>query len=129
LWGAREIHPELANGIALYGEKGTLFVTDSRWEIIPRGRGAQPEVKKTRGDMGATHMDEFLRAVRTRRQPTCSPEEAFKSTSTVQLAMIAYELGERLRWDAQTQAIAGNPRAQTMMKREYRAPWQHPYRG
>ncbi len=129
LWGAREIRPELANGIALYGEKGTLFVTDSRWEIIPRGRGARPEVKEARSDVGATHMDEFLRAVRTRHQPMCSPEEAFMSTSTVQLAMIAYELREQLRWDAQTQDVADNPRAQALMKREYRAPWQHPYRG
>jgi len=129
MWGAREIHPDLANGIALYGEKGTLFVTDQRWEIIPKGRGAQPEVKRVRGDLAAAHMDEFLRAVQTRQQPSCTPQEAFYSTSTVQLAMIAYELGEKLRWDAKTQSIIGNPQAQTMMKREYRAPWRHPYQG
>jgi len=76
----------------------------------PRGRGAQPEVKEARGDLAAAHMDEFLRAVRTRQQPMCTPEEALCSTSTVQLAMIAYELGEKLRWDAQAQRIADNPR-------------------
>lgn len=129
IWGAREINPELANGIALYGEKGTLFVTDQRWEIIPRGRGAQPEVKEVRSDLAAAHMAEFLRAVQRRQQPLCSPEEAFYSTSTVQLAMIAYDLGEKLRWDAQAQRVAGNPQAQAMMKREYRAPWRHPYQG
>lgn len=129
MWGAREIHPDLANGITLYGEKGTLFVTDNRWEIIPPGRRAQPEVRRTSGDMGAAHMDEFLSAVRTRQQPMCSPQEAFYSSSTVQLAMIAYELEQKLRWDAQAQRIIDNPRAQAMMKREYRAPWKHPYQG
>jgi hypothetical protein len=129
MWGAREIHPELANGIALYGEKGTLFVTDERWEIIPKSRRAQPEVKEARGDLAAAHMGEFLGAVRTRQQPLCTPEEAFYSSSTVQLAMIAYERGEKLRWDAQAQRIIDNPQAQAMLKREYRAPWQHPYRG
>ncbi len=129
LWGAREIRPELSNGIALYGENGTLFVTDSRWEIIPRGRGAEPEVKQARGDLGAAHMEEFLRAVRTRQQPLCTPEEAFNSTSTVQLAMIAYELGEKLRWDAEARRVIDNPQAQALLKREYRTPWQHPYAG
>jgi predicted dehydrogenase len=129
MWGAREIRPELANGITLYGEKGTLFVTDTRWEIIPQGRGAQPEVKQVRGDLAAAHMGEFLRAVQTREQPMCTPQEAFNSSSTVQLAMIAYELGQKLRWDAQAQRIIDNPQAQAMLKREYRAPWKHPYQG
>jgi predicted dehydrogenase len=129
IWGAREVRPELSNGIALYGEKGTLFVTDDRWEIIPKSRRAQSEVKQARSDMAAAHMEDFLTAVKTRQQPLVTPEEGFRSSSTVQLAMIAYEVGEKLRWDAPAQSIIDNPRAQAMMKREYRASWKHPYQG
>ncbi|NQV36274.1 MAG: Gfo/Idh/MocA family oxidoreductase [Phycisphaeraceae bacterium] len=128
MWGAKEYAPEIANGILLYGEKGTLFVTDSQWIVIPKDKGER-QVNKVKADMGKAHMAGFLEAVRTRQQPLCPPNEAYQSTSTVQLAMIAYELGRKIQWDAETQQIAGNRRARAMMKRDYRAPWQHPYQG
>ena len=126
IWGARELRSELSNGIALYGDNGSMFVSDQRLEIIPKGRRAQPEIKTYRGDMPTAHMQDFLEAVRTRQQPLVTPQDAFCSTSTVQLAMIAYEVGRKVRWDAEAQSITGNPQAQALMKREYRAPWKHP---
>ena len=32
----------------------------------------------------------------------------------------------RVEWDAQAEAIPGNPAASKLLKRDYRAPWQHP---
>jgi hypothetical protein len=43
--------------------------------------------------------------------------------------MIAYELERKIQWDADSQQITGSRRARAMMKRDYRAPWQHPYQG
>ena len=74
-------------------------------------------------------MKDFLAAVRARRQPATSVEDAFRSTATVQLAMIAYETGSAVRWDAAAEQIPGNPAAAGLLKREYRKPWVHPYRG
>ena len=127
MWGAQEYTPEIANGILLYGEKGTLFVTDSQWIVIPRE--GERQVHRVKADMGKAHMAGFLEAVRTRKPPLCLPQDAYQSTSTVQLGMIAYELGRKIEWDANAQQITGSRRTRARMKRDYRAPWKHPYAG
>ncbi len=129
IWGAKEYMPEIANGILFYGEKGTVFVTDNRWEIIPKTKDGTRQVKEVKADMGKEHMAQFLKAVQTRKQPMCTPQDAFYTTSTVQLAMIAYEVGAKIKWDLATNQIEGNAQAGSLLKRPYRAPWKHPYRG
>jgi predicted dehydrogenase len=126
IWGAEEYAPEVNNGIFCYGEKETVFVTDDRWIIIPRGKGKERQVHEAKGDLGVLHMAEFLEAVRKRTQPGCTTEDAFRSTATVQLAAIAYETGTKVDWDAGTELIWENPAAAQLLKREYRAPWRHP---
>ena len=63
------------------------------------------------------------------QQPSCSIEDAYRSTATVQLAMIAYETGLPVRWDAAAEQITNNPAGQGLLKREYRPPWKHPFTG
>ena len=128
LWGAEEFNPEISNGILFYGEKETVFVTDDRWSTIPRGRGKERKVNEAKSDAGREHMAEFLDAVRTRRQPSCTPEEGHRSTALVKLAMIAYETGSKISWDGAREQLTGPADAAGLLKRDYRAPWQHPWR-
>ncbi len=79
--------------------------------------------------MGKEHMAHFLQAVRKCKRPLCTPQEAFYTTSTVQLAMIAYEVGAKIKWDLAAKQIEGNTQASRLLRRPYRAPWEHPYRG
>ena len=127
IWGAEEYSPEVANGIFLYGEKETLFVTDERWEVIPRGRGKERQVHGAQTDAGGLHMAQFLEAVRTHQAPGCLAEDAFASTTAVKLAMIAYDTGSKITWDARKEEIVANPAAGALLKRDYRPPWKHPY--
>lgn len=129
LWGAQEYTPDTSNGMFFYGEKATVFATDRRWVIIPKGKGAERQAQEVKTDMGTKHMADFLEALRTRKQPSCSPLQGYYSTSTVQLAMIAYEAGQRIEWDSKTRQIVGNARAAQGLKRPYRGPWVHPYHG
>ncbi len=129
LWGAVEYTPELSNGILFYGEKATVFVTDSRWVVIPNEKGAERKTFEVKGDTGLKHVQNWLEAVRNRKQPMCVPEDGFYSTATVQLAMISYKTGSRVVWDRQKETIAGNPAAAKLLKRDYRAPYKHPYAG
>jgi predicted dehydrogenase len=128
IWGAEEYQPEVSNGIFFYGEKETIFVTDDRWETIPRGKGKERKVQQASADTGGLHMAEFLKAVRTRGQAGCKIEEAYASTSAVKLAMISYETGAKISWDAQKEQILAPPAAARLLQREYREPWKHPYR-
>ena len=129
IWGAQEHDPDVSNGIFFYGEKGTVFATDGKWVIIPKGKNAQHQVNEVASDMATEQMAEFLEGVRLRRQPGCTVQEGYYSTATVKLAMIAYDLQTRISWDRESQDIVGNPQASRRLKREYRAPWEHPYRG
>ncbi|MCX6904937.1 MAG: Gfo/Idh/MocA family oxidoreductase [Verrucomicrobia bacterium] len=129
IWGAEEYAPEVSNGIFFYGEKETVFVTDDKWIAIPRGKNKERKITEAKNDTGALHMAEFLTAVRERKQPGCPPEEAYLSTTAVKLAMISYDVGAKITWDAAAEQIVGNEAAARLLKRDYRAPWQHPYRG
>lgn len=127
IWGAEEYAPEISNGIFFYGEKETLFVTDDRWEVLPKGKGKEKQVNKVSSDAGKLHMTEFLSAVRHRQPPGCLIEDAFCSTAAVKLAMIAYDTGYRISWDAKQEEILDHPAASKLLLREYRKPWKHPY--
>ena len=129
LWGAVEYSPETSNGIFFYGDKATVFVTDSRWVVIPSGRGAERKTYTVTGDTGLAHVQNWLESVRARKQPTVTPEDGFFSTATVQLAMISYKTNSRVVWDRQKEQIVGNPAASKLLKRDYRAPYKHPYAG
>jgi predicted dehydrogenase len=124
IWGAEEYTPQLSNGIFLYGEKETIFVTDDRWEIIPRGHEKDRQVNESKADMSGLHVAEFLSSVRSRQPPGCQIEDAWKSTTAVKLAMISYDTQTKITWDGET--IVANPDAARLLKRAYRAPWQHP---
>jgi predicted dehydrogenase len=129
LWGAAEFAPEVSNGVFFYGDKATVFATDSRWIVIPKERGAQRKVTdiKPAPDMGARHVKEWIEAVRAGRQPSCTVEEGYKSTTMVKLAMISYSTGRTIRWDAEKETIPNDPEAAKLLKRAYRTPWKHPY--
>jgi len=130
LWGSAEYDRSITNGIFFFGEKETVFASENRWEIIPKGRDAEKKVMKEGGPHpGTAQVAEFLEAVRTRRQPSMQPAEAFRSTATVQLGMISYETGARVDWDARHERITNSEKANSMLMREYRAPYHHPWKG
>lgn len=126
LWGAEELNPEANHGLSFFGEEGSIFVNDSRWIIVPRGRNAEREVHEAKADTSLDHMRDFLDAVRQRRPASISTLEGHLSTTAVQLAMIAHETGTRLEWDAARGVLTGPAAAQALLQREYRAPWRRP---
>jgi len=46
----------------------------------------------------------------------------------VKLAMISYETGSKVTWDASREQIVGDAEASALLKRDYRAPYRHPHR-
>ena len=128
LWGATEYHPDVNNGVFFFGDEGTVFASDRTWFFVPAAKNAKRQEHTAAADMGVLHMADFLDAVRERRPPSCPIEDGYKSTATVQLAMAAYESNTILRWDEKTEQVLDNPAAASLLKRDYRKPWVHPYR-
>ena len=127
LIGAPELTPDTNIGMVFYGEKETVFVSDGRYVVVPSGKDAERRVVERSNDAQLAHVSEFLDAVRTRKPVSCTPDDAYRSTAAVQLAMIALESGGRVEWDEATEQVRDNPRAAALLRREYRGPWEHPY--
>jgi len=129
LWGAVEMTPAYNNGIFLYGENETIFVTDNRWEVMPKGKGAEKRVMeiKPAADAGTAHVAEWLEAVRGKKVGLVGVEDAWRSTTAVQLGMIAYKAGRAVQFDAASETIKDDAAARKLLMRPYRAPYRHPY--
>ncbi|WP_321474364.1 Gfo/Idh/MocA family oxidoreductase [uncultured Paludibaculum sp.] len=128
LWGAVERDPEFSNGVTFFGEKETIFVTDGRWIVMPKGRNAERRVTevKSANELSQRHVTEWINAVRAGKQPSVSPDEAFRSTATVQLGMISYKTGRTIQWDMASEKLLNDPAANKLLARAYRAPYKHP---
>lgn len=129
LWGNGDVTREFNNGIFFYGDKGTIFAEDNKVVLFPAGRNAQREdISIPTPMMQDNHVRNFLEAVRTGNKDLISstPDDAFKSTATVQLAMISFNTGSVVKWDQSRNVITGNPEASKLMKREYRGKYVHP---
>jgi hypothetical protein len=131
IFGQAEVSPETSNGMSFYGEKETIFLTDERYVVIPTAPGAQlsppagagdRRTVEAKNDQQTEHVAEWLDAVRTRGKVSCPPEEAYRSTAAVQLAMVALKSGGRVDWDEATEQVRDNPKAAAILKREYRSP-------
>jgi predicted dehydrogenase len=129
LWGTGDVNKEYNNGIFFYGDKGTMFAEDSRLVIFDAAKdGKREEISLPAEMMQENHVKNFLEAVRTRNKNliACTPDDAFRSTATVQLAMISYYTGSQVKWDDRKKEITGNPEASELLKRNYRDKYIHP---
>ncbi|MBN2635757.1 MAG: Gfo/Idh/MocA family oxidoreductase [Prolixibacteraceae bacterium] len=129
MWGPGEVDRQFNNGIFLYGENGTIFSSDSRLVLMPTGRGAQQEIMDLRTpEMQDNQVSGFIEAVLSNNKNllTCTVEDAFKSTATVQLAMISYYNSQPVKWDAAKNEIIDNQEAAKLLARPYRKGYKRP---
>jgi predicted dehydrogenase len=116
-------------GSSVYGSKGYLS-TAGGFKIF-LGREQQPGPAPTPRERGAGMGDNwanFIQAVRSRKQSDLNAplEEAVPSVVLIHLANISYRLGRTLHFDANTMTCKGDPDANKMFTRNYRAPFVVP---
>jgi predicted dehydrogenase len=145
-WGASP-DPKYPWGATFYGDKGTLKASVFSYDFTPLGGGdpAQREVvyeldqypeDRTEKDLEKhvapamrRHWVDFLNAVDNRTRPVADIEEGHISSASCILANLALQLGRTLAWDAAAGSIIGDPEANRLLRRPYRAPWSHPEAG
>lgn len=142
-WGAAP-DPKYPWAATLYGDKGTLKAGVMGYDFTPQG-GGQPihrdvtyELEqypedKTEKDLERhvapavrVHMKDWLKAIETRSHPVSDIEQGHISTASCILANMSMKLGRSLAWDPVKGEITGDPEANQLLRRPYRAPWQHP---
>ena len=129
LWGPGELDRRYNNGVFFFGEKATIFASDRFVELRPNGKDAELQVEEIpTKDMQEQHVADFVNAVKTndKNKITCTVQDAFQSTSTVQLAMISYYTGSTVGWNAGNMTLDGSDEAQKLLARSYRKGFSRP---
>ena len=137
--------------IEFRGTKGTLYLLDDGYEIVPdeitpnefparspidrqqqRGyrTGAKPHIqpaKRTGGNAGtARHTRNFLDCIRSRAACNCDIETGHRSTSATLLGNIAHRTKSYLEWDRAAERFTNNADANRFLSYRYRAPYRMP---
>jgi predicted dehydrogenase len=132
-------------GATIYGDKGTLKLSVQKFEFFPvnqsksklSGTALYEEDKypedKTEKDLERhvasairEHMRDFLKARENRGKPVADIEQGHISTASCILANLSMQLGRSLTWDAAKHQVVNDPEANKLLKRPYRAGYQHP---
>ncbi|MBK7480927.1 MAG: hypothetical protein IPI69_15185 [Bacteroidales bacterium] len=102
---------------------------DSKVIVFPTGRNAvREDIPVPAPLMQENHVENFIKALRYKDKSiiSCTPEDAFRSTATVQLAMISLYTQSVVRWDDEKKEVIDNPEASSMLSRKYRGVYKHP---
>ena len=142
-WGEAP-DPKYPWAATFYGDKGTLKASVNGYDFIPQG-GGNPVHKdvtyeleefpedKTEKDLERHvapairgHMKDLLRMIATRGRPVADIEQGYISSASSILANISMQLERSLTWDPVRGEVVGDPAANALLRRPYRAPWVHP---
>ncbi len=115
-------------GNIFYGSEGYMAVDSSGyWIVKGEERQLASEGKAQRGDT-SPHMANFLKAIKSRKVEDLNADVAVNALASdyCHLANIAYRTGKKLMWDAKADRFTGEPGANAMLTRNYRAPYVVP---
>lgn len=119
-------------GCYFYGTEGTFHMgwLDG-WTFYPTDRNAptiHQEAQLHNPDQQNIKelWDNFLACIKTRERPVCDIEIGHRSTTMALLGMLSLKLGRSVQWDGLKETIVGDPEANRLLRRPYRAPWVYP---
>jgi hypothetical protein len=69
------------------------------------------------------HHQEWIEACKTGGPTTCNFDYSGALTEAALLCNVALRTGEKLTWDARNLKAVGSPKADTLLRRQYRAGW------
>jgi len=136
-WTSSEIAEGKPFTLDIFGTKGMLTLTRSGFQVAPEmkapaGSSEKPPLMEplaAKGtDLAATlnpaHARNFLDCVKSRQRPNADVEEGHRTAVMCHLGNISMRLGRSIRWDAVAEQAVGDPEANHMLSRPYRAPWK-----
>jgi hypothetical protein len=139
-WGSALQNPDTTHGVFYYGEKATIYASDLGWEVYPADgtdkivhgqvRFTADESWLESGMMAIQKLFiEFAQGIDEDSNESISAplHDAYQTTASVIYADVAFLTESKLQIDAKTMGVLNNQQAQSMLKREYRASYQHPF--
>lgn len=145
-WGTAP-DPDYPWAFMIYGDKGTLKASTMQYEFIPSGKGdkihmdvvyekekypedlTEPDIELNAAPATRRHMLNFLDAINNNKRPVADIEQGHISSASCIIANLSMKLGRPLVYDPVQRIIKNDPEATRLLRRTYRAPWQHPEPG
>jgi predicted dehydrogenase len=113
-------------GIGAYfeGDKGTLICDYQTRSITINGETVSdvPSVAQTLA-RSPGHQQNFVDAVKERKQPESNLNYVREMTLPMHLAIISWRLGRKLNWDSEREEFIGDKEANSFLSRKYRKAW------
>ncbi len=137
--------------LEFFGSKGTLGIDRSGFEVYPDMKidpmnaipvfngqpsgGPQHSTKRpepwiepfkmpgSSAEQLELHVRNFLDCVKSRERPIADVEQGHQVTTACHLANIALRTGRKIRWNPETEEIAGDAETSKWLERPYRKPW------
>ena len=128
--GGFRVTPEVTG---IYGVKDPPYLRElkaSQNPGLPWEDGQRERRPRTEYAVGAVsiqhiaHVRNFIDCVKSRKKPVSDIETGHYSTSGPHLANIALKLGRKIEWDWKNERIVGDPEANRLLTKHYRAPWK-----
>lgn len=122
------------HGVAFHGNNGVLVVDRGGWEVLPetetrdRKKTYRMSGEPRRGsgsvDYHQLHVKNFLDCMDSRERPRSDVEIGHDSMIACHLGNISFRSKRRVQWDVEKEAVVGDPEAQALVSKKYRAPWK-----
>ncbi len=123
-----------SHGKLFIGTEASMLLDRTGYSIVREGRrGAKPaaagnlvnaEETTPATDDHLYHFELFLENIRRRRPPEANVETCHYATAVGHLMNLSWEAGRSIRWDGRTNSVIGDPAANELVTRPYRAPWK-----
>jgi len=111
-------------GAYFEGDKGTLICDYSTMSITINGETVSDLTTVAQSiTRSPGHQQNFIDAVKSRKQPESSLAYAREMTLPMHLALISWRLNRSLQWNAKKEKFAGDKEANTFLDRPYRKEW------
>ena len=127
-WVQSSCHPrpvEKSPGECVFhGEGGTFAINRDTWTAYDSKGVEQSKGKSSVTGNDASHIGNFLDAIRGKGQLNSPIEEGQKSTMLCHLGNIAYRTNTVVECDPKTGKMLNNPEGEKLWKREYRKGWE-----
>jgi predicted dehydrogenase len=118
-WGGMD------HGIEFYGTKGSIWINRNGYTFFPESDRANPKSVPSQG-MEVQHKRNWIDCIRSRKRPNSDVELGHLGSLPGHLGNIAYRVGRRIAWDGEKETIPGDPQAEALLGRTYRAPYVLP---
>ena len=119
-------------GAYFYGTEGTFHMGwQDGWNFYPADKKKpalheDPKLNKPDDQNIRELWADFLDAIQSGRRSLCDIEVGHRSTNVSLLGMLSLKLGRSVHWDGEKEVVLGDPEANKLLSRVYRAPWEYP---